>query len=269
MVDNRKPNNESCKSSGDSASASSYKKRRRLNRSQGKSTVPTLRMLSYVSETDDISTINMEFSMTIRAKISNLTVKQRSILLAVLIVDALVQGVDFSMYLLLEYLYFSMLKSGYDPIHIKNDKVRRTMLLAELVIADIRGNWLTFAEREDLSETVIQKITATDWLPTQRTFDSWYAFYDYRKFFEIRIVPIESAINRDKLSSAERYSGYTKGYGNDGSPASPGKTKPNPELDGEDSVPVDFPIIPMQDLEHYVDILNEIEGAKVRKRQKR
>jgi len=228
--------------------------------------VPTLKLTGYVSENEAISTTSMEFHMTIQPKISNLTQKQLSMLLSVGCVRSLVRGVDFTLYLVLEYLYFRLKKSGLDPLYEKDIKVRHTLLVAELILSHIEGTWFDFTEVEEIPNHVIMKVVESNWLPSNRTIDSWKQHWDLEKYLQVRIVPVETAMGRDKSSLAERYSGYTKGYGNDGSPMQPGKTKPTRELDGEDSEE-QIPVIPLFELETYNTILFEIESAKARKRQ--
>lgn len=244
----------------------SSRKRRKSKQVAGVSARPTLRVMGYVSENDLLSTISMEFSMTIRPKITDLTQKQRSMLLAVANYRAYLVGVDFSLYLVLEYLYFTLRKVGIDPIHVKEEKLRQTLLSTELILSTVRGDWLNLGDKEELSQEVKQRLANTGWLPTDRQMQSWKQHWDLEKYLVVRIVPIEQQIHRDKLSSAERYTSYTRGYGQDGNLPAPGKTKPTPELDGDDRDP-DPPEIPLLELDTYIDILNLIEGEKAAKRQ--
>lgn len=231
----------------------------------------TLSFSGYVDLQQRLTSQSMEFFMTIRLEISSLTEKQRTILLAVAILEALSQGVDLSLYMTLEFLYFS-LKRIQDPIFIKEETKRRNVLLAELILSQIRGDWINLNDRSEIPEEIRNMIYNTGWLPNSRTIASWKVNYSLRKYFSVRIVPIEQHINRDKLSSAERYSGYTKGYGNDGTPTNPGKTKTSPELDGETpDLDAEFasPQIPLSELEVYQKIYSSIEIRKAQIRQKK
>jgi hypothetical protein len=231
----------------------------------------TLSFSGYVDLQQRLSSQSMEFFMTIRLEISSLTEKQRNILLAVAILEALSEGVDLSLYMTLEFLYFS-LKKVQDPIFIKEENKRRNVLLAELLLSQIRGDWINLGDRSEIPDEVKAMIESTGWLPKERTIASWKVNYNLRKYFSVRIVPIEQHINRDKLSSAERYTGYTRGYGNDGSPANPGKTKPTPELDGETpdlDAELASPLIPLSELEVYQKIYSSIEIRKAQIRQRK
>jgi hypothetical protein len=66
-------------------------------------------------------------------------------------------------------------------------------------------------------------------------------------------------------STAERYSSYTRGYGQDGNPPAPHKTKEEPEDGNSDPDP---PSISLLEFESYVDILSSIEINKAQKRQR-
>lgn len=230
--------------------------------SQDRSARPTLRVLAYVSERSTVAEL-MEFHMTIQAKVSNLSPRQLSILLSICVLRAL-EGVDLTLYLSLEYLWNRLVKSGTEELALKDEKQRHTVLLADLVLSSIRGTWLNLSDPEKLPDEVIRQIVDTNWLPTERTIQSWKEHWDLEKYLKVRIVPVESLIERQP-STAERYSGYIRGYGQDGNPPAPHKTKDDP-LDGD--ISTGLPIIPLQDWETYIDILNSIEIMRAKKRNR-
>lgn len=242
------------------------RKSRKSKQGAGSNRRPTLELMTYVDPKAQVSNANMEFHMTIRLKVTELSPKKASILLSMGVVRALTEGIDFTLYLSLEFLFNYLKKSGYDVLHHPNEKVRQTLLLAELVLAWTRGNWYDFLEREQIPEEIRLKCFATGWVPTSRTIMSWGQFYDLERFLQVRIVPVEQLIKRNDKSTAERYSSYTRGYGNDGRPANPGKTKTNSELDG-DATERPPPSFTLQEFDQYIDIINSIEKAKAEKRQ--
>jgi hypothetical protein len=187
-------------------------------------------------------------------------------LLSISVARAVYNGVDYTLYMSMEFLFNFLKKSGVDVLYIKNEKVRQTLLLAELVLIEIRGKWLNFIDVERLPEDITKEILATEWLPSDRTLNSWKQHWDLERYLSVRIVPVEHYINRVE-STAERYSGYTRGYGNDGNPPEPGKTRPTAELDGEDFVELP-PRITLQELDKYNAILSTIEFGKAKKKQK-
>jgi hypothetical protein len=155
-------------------------------------------------------------------------------------------------------------KSGTEELALKDEKQRHTVLLADLVLSSIRGTWITLGDFEKLPDEIIRQIVDTGWLPTERTVQSWKEHWELEKYLKVRIVPVENLIERVP-STAERYSGYIRGYGQDGNPPAPHKTKDEP-LDGD--VETGLPIIPLQDWETYVDILNSIEIQRAKKRNR-
>jgi hypothetical protein len=236
------------------------------NRSQDITVRPTLKMLTYVSLEQEIGKTTMEFHMTIRTKVSELNPKQASMLLSVANARAVFDGIDFTLYLAMEFLTNFLKKSGVDVLYVKNEKVRQTLLVAELVLAQAKGSWLNLVERERLPKQVIEEILALNWLPSDRTLNSWKQHWDLERYLSVRIVPMESLLNRTP-STAERYSGYTRGYGQDGNAPSPGKTRPTSELDGTDFVELP-PHFTLQEYDKYQTVLLAIERAKMEKRRK-
>ena len=105
-----------------------------LNRSQEVTTLPTLRLLAYVSDNDEIVTSTMEFHMTIRQKVTDLSPKAASMLLSIANWRAIHQGVDFTLYLAMEFLYTALAKSGHDVLETRSDKIRKTLLVTDIVL---------------------------------------------------------------------------------------------------------------------------------------
>jgi len=202
--------------------------------------------------------------MTIQSKVTNLTLKQMSMLLTLGIVKALTNGVDISLYMALEFLSSHLTKSGHDVLYTQNDKVRRALLLTELLLLGIKGKWLTLGDYEPVPGDIAQQIVETGWLPNDRTISSWAQHWDLEKYLSIRIVPVEDLISRQP-STAERYTAYTKGYGQDGSPPAPHKTKEE-SLDGD--VLPEPPAISLLEFETYRSILSNIERSRALKRRK-
>lgn len=239
-----------------------------LNGSQEPTASPTLRLLTYVSQSNAVNDISMEFHMTIQTKVISLTDKQASMLLAVSCYRAVNVGVDFTLYLAMEFLYNRMWRNGRDPLETANEKIRKTLLLSDIILSYIRGAWLTFTDYEKLPQEVIDEILTLGWLPSDRTFNSWKRHWLLERYLKVKIVPVEALLDRSKYSTAERYTGYTKGYGQTGSPAQPGKTKHSSELDGDDSERPP-PSFSLQEFNEYQTAIRLIEFAKARRRQQK
>lgn len=232
-------------------------------RSQDRSVRPTLRLLAYVSEKDNVGILS-EFHMTIRLKVTVLTPKQASMLLTIANAKAIFHGIDLTLYLAMEYLQGFLRKTGTDVLFVKNEKNRQTLLISELVLAATRGLWFTLGDHEQLPDEVVSQIESTGWLPSDRTLQSWRQHWDLEKFLQVRIVPVENLLERQP-SLAERYSGYTRGYGQDGNLPAPHKTKDEPVDGNQDPDP---PSLNLLEFENFVSILNSIEIHKARKKQR-
>jgi hypothetical protein len=211
------------------------------------------------------STIHMEYQMTIQAKIERLNRKQASMLLMVLNCRAVINGIDITLYLAMEYLFTLLVKSGHKPEEVRDEKERRTVMIAELILTYIRGEWQDFLTRELLPHDVVESIVSTGWLPGKRVLKSWENYWRPERFLKVRIVPLELLIERDGNSSP--YSSYTKGYGQDGHRSRTLRTPYSAELDGIANDP-EPPSIPLEDLDQFVSILNATLSAKSRKPKK-
>jgi hypothetical protein len=226
---------------------------------------PTLKVLG-LAQTEEFGHITSEFQMTIQTKVTRMTPKQASILLKVMAHRAVYQGIDVSLYLSMEHLRNVLVKSGHDLSELMDEKNRKAVMLAELICSWCRGEWLSFYDRELLPPEVAAEIKETGWLPSDRTLQSWKQVYEPDKFLQLKIVPLDTLMERSENFS-ERYTGYTKGYGNDGSPTSPQITKRTAELDGN-SDPLDPPVYQLLEFEMYQNLLLSIERAKALKRRK-
>jgi len=223
--------------------------------------LPSLRILGNV-RSNMISDISMEFAMTIQPKVTKLTTRQASMLLSVLVVRSL-NGVDISMYLAMEFLRNVLVKSGHDFMEQQDERVRMTLLLSELVLTTVRGKWITLTDYEKLPDEVTEKLVRSNWLPNTRTLQSWIQYWEPEKFLQVRIVPVEHLYERAESETTERYSGYTKGYGNDGNPGRL-RTPYSSELDGVQEDP-DPPGFNLERLREYQELLLAIERQRALK----
>lgn len=268
MTDQQKPETFTVKGQGGQSKTSESSTVRAQTGSQEFTVSPTLSLLAYVRPTDELMSTSMEFHMTIRPKVSNLSPKAASMLGSICVVRAMEIGIDFTLYLCLEFLRNTLNRADRDPLYNANDKIRKTVMLMDVVLAYARGTWQTLDEYTQLPDEILEKLDQSPWLPNNRTLQSWKQHWDLEKYLQVRIVPVDSLINRDKSSNAEPYSGYTRGYGNDGKPPAPGRTRPSAELDGIEGNP-DLPQLSLQDFEEYNRIVSLIESAKAAKRQRR
>jgi len=226
---------------------------------------PTLSLVAWVKETDLVM-IKKDFQMTIRAKVTNLTTKEASMLLMICNVQALQDGLDVTLYLSMEYLYMLLTRSGsLKPEDIKDERVRQTCLLSDLIMSTFRGEWNGMGERvRILDRDVLGAIQASGWLPSKQTYNSWVQHWQPDKWLSVRIVPLDTLLNRTGIS--EPYSGYCKGY-SEGSGRGPKKTPYDYELDGEDYAEPKPPEFNLLEVQAYQQILNTLEANRSRRMQ--
>lgn len=224
----------------------------------------TLSVLGWVAERS-VSDISLEFQMTIQAKVERLSSRQATMLLTVLNLQATASGVDVSLYMSLLYLRTLLVRSGSDPLSLKEENQRRAVLIADLILTWLHGDWINLSDRELLPEDVVSEIYNLGWFPSKRTVMSWKSYWDPRKFLQLRIVPLDLFMDRN--SNTEPYSGYCKGYGQDGFTARIQKTPFSSELDGEEAPEQEVEIL--QELGALQHVLLSVEKAKSLKRQER
>jgi len=224
-------------------------------------------ILEYRGEitTENLSQFSMEFQMTIQPSVEQLTKKQASMLLSILNWEVLRDGVGFTEYLAMEFLFNFLLRS-ISPIEERFERTRKSLMISELILSSIQGNWISLGEREKVSQEVLDEITSTNWLPSERTVDSWKGHFNVQKFLKVRIVRLDSFEKSERNSV--RYSSYTKGYGEGGKLSTVKKTPYSYELDGDDTErePIRFNLI---ELSKYGHILAQIEKRKKIKRSTR
>lgn len=209
--------------------------------------------------------ILMEYQMTVQPKVK-LSGKEASILLMALVTESVLLGIDFTGYLTMEYLYFYLTKSGtIDASAIAIERARKTVMLSELVLIVCRATWLNLSEREQLPREVSERIISTGWLPDSRTLKSWEPIYKVQKYFEARAVRLDTFLETERNS--ERYSSYTKGYGEGGKLSRRLKTPHSFELDGESEKESDLVRYNLTELATYSDILTSIEKWKNRNKE--
>lgn len=220
----------------------------------------------FVIQGKDKSSFSTQVHWTVRLRVTTMSQRTASILLKVLVVQFILSGIDLTGYLAVEYLVNFVQKGKKDPLEIYDEKDRQAVMLGTLILAAIRGTWMTLDERIKISPALAQEVVDTGWLPDKRTWNSWRQYHNPRSFLEILTVPMDLYDERD--TSTTRYSGYTKGYGNGGHISRTKKTPYDSELDGEDTDrdPPDFNLL---EIEQYNHILFSIEREKLQRRDER
>jgi len=219
-----------------------------------------------------VSSISMEFQMTIRSK-RRIGPKQAAILLTVQSVEALEGKFYLQSYLALHFL-LELCRAYLKSPNVNKDATKKAIALGETVLlASSDQEWFDMVTPRKLPDWKVEKIQQLSWYPNLRTFRSWADYYVPARFLELRIVPLEQF--QEHSDNTEPYSGYTKGYHEsgrgyrrDGKVYGEGKTPFDPEIDEDlQAVPVDLSS-PIDEDPEYVNLTQAIQRAKERNRRK-
>lgn len=181
-----------------------------------------------------LSSLTLDFQLTARFRYE-LTRRQQSLILEVLVYQAVNFGVNFGMWLAMEMALSSLLGKKTDWRELKDSNERRVCGLAYIILGSLKNAYLTFGDLEQLPKQVANSLANSGMLLDPRTYGSRFSHWRPEKFIEVRAVPLESLIERK--GNSERYSAYCKGYGESHPSAHRQRTMPSAELDGEPDRP--------------------------------
>jgi len=162
-------------------------------------------------------------------------------MLECLLFEIVYQGVNLEKYLMMEHLMSLLFGSKSDPLDLQNEHERRLVLLSMIIMRDLREKDFSSLNEplEYLSEEISGEIQLNDLLMNERTYKSRIGYWNPERFLKIRIVSVDTLI--DRSGNSERYSSYCKGYGESHPSAHYKKTPPSFELDGKNAKdPSDF-----------------------------
>ena len=230
-----------------------------LQSEQHMTPAPRVSGLLVVKGMDDKFHYSHQYHWTVRKRVTEMTSRTAAILLKVWIVEAILNGISFTDYLGLEYLVSYVLGGKTSFLEIRDEKDRQAVMLGELLLSSVRGDWFQLGEAYKLPPQIQMEMIQTGWLPTKRTWASWKSYHEPWKFLEVLAVPLDTYDERDK--STTRYSGYTKHYGNGGHISRTLKTPYDSELDGE-STDREPPEFSLQEIDKYNHILLSLEREK-------
>jgi len=174
-----------------------------------------------------------DVNLTIRLLVSEFTRKQATLLTGQALFEVAQKGISIGDWMILEFLYSYLLGSKEEALRLKNFKELELTLLLKVVL--LSGTFMGLEGRKELPEDIKSLILASRWVPSYRTWHSRKVSFQMNKFLEVRIVPIDNLIERQK--GTVRYSSYCKGYGESSHMGRRQKTRPSSELDG---IPVDL-----------------------------
>jgi hypothetical protein len=191
---------------------------------------PTLAVLG--SGEEYFGAISFDVQMTVRSKV-DFTRKQLCMLSGLALSDVAELGLTLSDWMILEWLYSTLLGNKQDYFQRKDKIEFELCLLLKIVL--LGGTWMGLSGRVELPKDIQELVLASRYVPKGRTKASWRQRWQLRKFLEIRAVPLDVLLERSKNTT--RYSSYCKGYGESSRLGRRQKTRPSAELDGE---PVDL-----------------------------
>jgi len=155
-------------------------------------------------------------------------------LLEVLEYQIVTWGASLAQYLVLSDLYFRLLGNKRSSKEIKEQYVRKTLTVAEIILHSLRGAELSLDQRLVIELDTKVKDVLRVAIMDKRVYSSRYRTWRPEKFFVVRIVPVDIQL-LERRKGSEPYSGYCRGYGESHPSAHSKKTKPSPELDGDGS----------------------------------
>jgi len=155
-----------------------------------------------------------------------------SLLLEVLEYQIVHFGCNFAMMLALYEIYQKLLGNKRKSSEINSGKVRTVVTVAEILLKILKDLEFSLYSGDFVELPSEAKKLLSPYLMDKRTYGSRYKTWRPEKFIRVRAVPVSTLIDRPQFAT-ERYSGYTKGYGESHGNAHRQKTKPSAELDGE------------------------------------
>jgi hypothetical protein len=179
----------------------------------------------------------LQYHLTARIVNSQLGIRDLSLILSVLEYQIVHWGCNFAMYLTLLELYQRILGKAYCADQINDGKIRLTAMLAEIIIKEMESTEFSLDSKEFLQVSDRARKLLLEYIMDKRTYGSRFSHWRPERFIRIRAVPVETIFERPRKSVSERYSSYTKGYGESHGCSHKSKTKPSMELDGEPNWP--------------------------------
>lgn len=186
-----------------------------------------------VPERENLSNL-IDYQLTVRPKV-DLTRYQMTMLLELNCWSVCQRGVTLEDWLTIEYLWERLLGSSTKVWEIRDPIERRVLTLANMVLLSTQNTWMTLGESTRINESLLNYLSDSNLLPSDRTIHSRLDYWKNEKFLEVRAVRLDVFLERE--SNSIRYSSYCKGYGESSSMGRRHKTRPSAELDGEDARP--------------------------------
>jgi hypothetical protein len=176
--------------------------------------------------------ISTEYHLTATIPNKSLSVRDLSLLLDVLNFQIVTYGANFSMVLALSEL-FLRISNGRPVDEISDPRLRLTVSVSHILIQSFRQMDIYLNQGQLLQPDPKICELVSPYLMSKRTYGSRFRHWRPEKWIKIVAVPVSILYERSPRQT-NRYSGYTKGYGESHGNAHRKKSKPSYELDGED-----------------------------------
>lgn len=176
--------------------------------------------------------ISTEYNLTASIPNSSLSLRDLSLLLEVLSFQIVHYGANFSMILALTELSLRI-SGGRKEYEISDSKIRQTVLVSQIILKELHDSEFSLYSGYYVTVRSEIKNLLMPYLMSKRTYGSRFRHWRPEKFIKIKAVPVNILYERTPTKT-ERYSGYTKGYGESHGNAHKKRTNPSFELDGLD-----------------------------------
>lgn len=217
-----------------------------------------------IMENTDLGSFVSEYHLTVRWRLSSTGNDRRSasLLLSILNYQAVHFGVNFKMFLTIQFLLEFLIGNKADPLEIKDSYERCTSYTSSIILKSIEGTLLTFEDLLILGEDTRRKLIENDLILDSRVYHSRFSHWRPEKYVSLRTVPVDLYLTRSKIGIP--YSSYTKGYGEgSGYARRKGKTPYSSELDGTEE---NLIVFSLKEIQQYLSInqliLKRLNGGR-------
>jgi len=188
---------------------------------------------------EKMSSILSGYHLTVRFLRETTSRKELSLLLEVLCYQSVHFGISLNMQIAMFEIYFRLLGSKLDSLHVSEGKIRTTLCVAEILFKELEGIELSLSteNRYKFDNSVCQIVSKG--LMNKRTYGSRYRTYRPEAFLRVLAVPV-NILYFERRQFSKRYTSYCKGYGESHPSARfRSKTRISSELDGDGSSWID------------------------------
>lgn len=199
---------------------------------------------------NDLSSFSQVYHLTAKFLVVEMTRRDVSLLLGMLNYLSCRDGVNLPMYLAMDFLVNYLAKKS-DPLLIKDELERLTVMSTLSILSDLKGQELRLVDQSYLKPSTVEELQSLGLIMSTRAFGSRIVRWRPDRFLKISAVPVDDILKRN--SGTKRYDSYTKGYGEgSGSAGKCQKLKFSPETDGAEERMPEFSLKFAQQYQYLV-----------------